>query len=695
MPNRLAQSSSPYLLQHADNPVDWRPWGDEAFEEARRLDRPVFLSIGYATCHWCHVMAHESFEDEEVARLMNDAFVNVKMDREEHPDVDAVYMAACQAVTGHGGWPLTVLLTPDRQPFFVATYLPKESRSGRLGMLDLVPRVQQLWAEEREGLHRSAEDLTGAVRGLFAERAAGQALTPEVLDRAFTQLRARFDAEFGGFGGAPKFPTAHVLLFLLRYWKRAGEGQALGMVEKTLRAMRRGGLWDHVGYGFHRYSTDQRWLLPHFEKMLYDQAMATLAAVETARASGDAWYRTIAEQTLTYVERDLSAPEGGFFSAEDADSLNREGHMEEGAFYVWTEDELSEILGPDDFRFARAIWATVPEGNFLEEATRRLTGANILHHPEPLPDLAVRMGMGEGALRDRIEALRQPLFIARSARPRPLLDDKVLTDWNGLMIAAFSRAARAFGNPDYAARAARAADFLLQTMRTPDGGLYHRYRNGETGLPGLLDDYAFLVWGLIEVYQAAFDERHLAEALALHDQMRERFGDPAGGYFTSEAGRADLIARPKEFYDGAIPSGNAVAMQNGYRLARMTGRTELEQEAERVGAAAAEIAVHPASHAYFMVAADFAIGPSIEVVIAGERGAEDTTTMLDRLGRVYTPNAVTLLRAPGEGPAPIAALAPFTEAQTARGGQATAYVCQNQACQQPTTDPNELVRQVS
>jgi uncharacterized protein YyaL (SSP411 family) len=690
MPNRLARTNSPYLLQHADNPVDWYPWGEEAFSKARAEDKPLFLSIGYATCHWCHVMERESFEDEEVARLMNEAFVNVKVDREERPDVDGVYMDVCQAMTGHGGWPLSILMTPDAKPFFAATYLPRAARAGRAGMLELIPRIRQLWRDERPRLLAAADEIVEALRRP-PPAAAGRVLTEETLAQAFVQLRTRYDAEFGGFGGAPKFPTPHTLLFLLRYWKRSGDGQALGMVEKTLRAMRRGGLWDHVGFGFHRYATDRRWLLPHFEKMLYDQALLTLAYTEAHRATGDPFYRNVAEKTLAYVARDLTGPEGAFHSAEDADSLDRHGRKEEGAFYTWTEDDLRAAVGDDAFRFARTVWGTDPEGNVEDEATRERTGQNVLHNPEPLLDLADRFGMGEGALRERIEGLRERLYALRAARPRPFLDDKVLTDWNGLMIAASARAARAFGEPRYAGAAVRAAD-LLRTMRTEGGGLLHRYRDGEAAVPGYLDDYAFLAWGLHELYQAVFDERYLAVALDLHREAERRFADAdGGGFFFTEAGDERLLFRRKERYDGAIPSGSAVAALNGLRLGRATGDPEMEARAERA-LHAPEVAAHPGAYTFHLVALDYALGPGQEVVVAGERGAPDTGAMTDRLGRVYAPNAVFLLRAPGAGDAPITALAPFTEAQVAVGGRATAYVCERYACKAPTTDPEHAVR---
>ena len=521
MPNRLADANSPYLLQHADNPVDWWPWSDAAFEEAQRRGVPVFLSIGYATCHWCHVMEHESFEDAEAARALNDAFVCIKVDREERPDVDGVYMAAVLAATGRGGWPLTALLTPDtREPFWVGTYLPKASRGGRVGLLDLAENVSRFWSETPDAMRQSAAELAAHVRA-HEGSGSGEALGRDDLDATAGALRQRFDAQHGGVGAAPKFPTPHHALFLLRRWRQKGEDDLGAMAVTTLRAIRRGGVYDQLGGGLHRYSTDREWRLPHFEKMLYDQALYALACTEAWAATGEPDLREAAEATLAYVLRDLRSPTGAFFSAEDADSLTAEGEREEGAFYVWTEAEVDAALAPsadsgqaaEDARVAKAVWGTAPEGNYLDEATRQRTGANVLHVPrphlgeaDPLADAAERFGLDAETLHLRLDRARRRLFEARAERPRPLLDDKVLTDWNGLAIAALAVAARTLGRDDYAEAATDAARFLLGTMCTEAGDLLHRYRDGKAGIDGLLDDYAFLVWGLIELYQTTFDE---------------------------------------------------------------------------------------------------------------------------------------------------------------------------------------------
>lgn len=689
MPNALAREASPYLRQHAENPVHWMPWGEAAFERARREDKPVFLSIGYATCHWCHVMAHESFEDEAAAAALNDTFVCVKVDREERPDVDALYMAACLALNGHGGWPLTALLTPDREPFFVGTYLPTESRGGRIGVIDLAERVGRFWREDRDNLTASAEEIAGHVREIVAgEGASTEELGEETLDRGLEGLRRRYDEAHGGFGAQPKFPTPHNLLFLLREHHRTGDAGALEQVVTTLHRMARGGLRDHLGGGFHRYSTDRTWLLPHFEKMLYDQAMLTMAYAEAHQVTGDEMLGRVAAETADYVLRDLIAPDGPFFSAEDADSEMPDGHMEEGAFYVWTERELRDVLGDEDALVARAAFGTTPEGNYRDEATRQRTGANVLHHPSPLGDVAADLGLSPEDLRERLDSIRERLLAARAERPRPLLDDKVLTDWNGLMIAALSTAGRTLGTPRFTEAARTCADGLLEVVTTEDGGLLHRVHGGEAAIPGMLDDYAFLAWGLLELYETTFETRVLQEAVRLHRETIRRFEDKEqSGFFLTESGTTDLLARPKSFDDGAIPSGNAVAAYTGLRLGRLLGDPEMEQSGERALAAEA-VRLRPDGHAFHLIALSFARAASHEVVIAGEADDAEAEALVEALRSVYAPHAVALRHTPEDDA--IRDLVPFVAEQTAVGGQAAAYVCAQRVCQAPVTTPEAL-----
>jgi uncharacterized protein YyaL (SSP411 family) len=674
MPNRLIHEKSPYLLQHAHNPVDWYPWGEEAFAVARELDRPIFLSIGYATCHWCHVMEHESFEDEEVARLMNEAFVNIKVDREERPDIDGIYMTVAQLTTGQGGWPLTILMTADRVPFLAATYIPRENRHGRVGMVHLVPRIQQAWAERRAALLESATSIQQHLESMAAADFGGRTLGTDVLRQGFSELSASFDRQHGGFGSAPKFPTPHRLLFLLRYWRRTGVDMAREMVEQTLDSLRAGGVFDQVGFGFHRYSTDREWLLPHFEKMLYDQAMLMLAYTESVEARPDPGRESVVREIAEYVLRDLTSPEGAFYSAEDADS---EG--EEGKFYVWSLDEVEAVLGEEEASRAAAAWGLKPEGNYRDEASGETTGLNIPHlvsHEEA------------GGL---LERARRSLFEHRAMRERPLLDDKVLTDWNGLMIAALARAGRVLADDRLVTAAQRSAAFIHQTMGS-GRDLLHRYRDGEAALQANLDDYAFLAWGEIELYQTTLEPDHLERAIRLTDAMVDRFLDTdRGGFFFSAAGKADLIVRQREVYDGAVPSGNSVALYNLVRLARLTGRPDYEKlVSETASAFSRQVASQPAAFTFFLAAMDMVIGPSQELVIVGDPTAEDARALIAVAREGYQPNLVVLLRPPGDAGKGFAEAAPFTESFGLLDGRAAAYLCSGFACERPVSEPDAL-----
>ncbi|MFA6111681.1 MAG: thioredoxin domain-containing protein [Candidatus Latescibacterota bacterium] len=676
--NRLIAEKSPYLLQHAHNPVAWFAWGDEAFAAARRADKPIFLSIGYSTCHWCHVMEQESFEDAEVAALMNEAFVSIKVDREERPDIDQLYMTVCQAMTGSGGWPLTVVLTPDRKPFFAGTYFPRESRFGLPGMLDLIPRIQAAWGERRNDLLATAEQVLAAVRQ--APSAAGGEVTDHELQAAYQELANSFDDRRGGFGEAPKFPSPHSLLFLLRYGERHGEPRALEMVERTLRAMRRGGIFDQLGFGFHRYSTDRDWLVPHFEKMLYDQALLMVAYTEAFLVTGSSDYAATVREVAEYVRREMTDPAGGFYTAEDADSEGAEGR-----YYVWTEEQLRRVLDPESADLARRAYGVSPEGHLRSEDGT--AGANVLHLEGTLaPEDVVRL-----------EPVRQALFQARQERTRPHRDDKVLTDWNGLMIAALAMSARALDEPAHARAAMAAADFILRRMRTPAGNLLHRFRDGDAAVSGLLDDYAFLVWGLIELYETTFDASYLGHAVELNRRLVERFWDAEhGGFYLTGPDVLDLPVRRKEVHDGAVPSGNAVAMLNLLRLARLTGEAELEQRAARTARAfSGMVHRYPAGHTMMLVAVDLALGPCQEVVVAGIPGREDTRRLLAPLRRRFLPRLALLLRPTDEESPAITILAPFTVPLRDQGGSAAAYVCRDRHCGMPTTDPEQLLAMVT
>jgi len=688
--NRLIHEKSPYLLQHAHNPVNWHPWGKEAFERAKKENKPVFLSIGYATCHWCHVMERESFEDPEVAGLMNEGFISVKVDREERPDIDTVYMRVCQILTGSGGWPLTIFLTPDKKPFFASTYIPKENRFGRIGMLELIPRIQELWKNNREELETSADRVVTSLQESAAS-SQGKDLKEDTLDAAFHQLEQQFDSEHGGFGISPKFPAPHTLFFLLRYWKRTGNDNALHMVEKTLQFMRRGGLFDHIGYGFHRYSTDARWLVPHFEKMLYDQALLAMAYTEAFQATRNNDYKNTAKEIFAYVLRDMTSPEGAFYSAEDADS---EG--EEGKFYIWTSDELEKILSQEEVDLALRVFNVEKAGNFAEEASGRKTGANILHLKKPLVEIASELKLSPEALSQHLESIRASLFETREKRVRPLKDDKILVDWNGLMIAALAKAAVALDEPTYVSSARKATDFILNNMRNKQGRLFHRNLEGQSSITAFLDDYVFLIWGLIELYEVTFDPRLLKEALELNEVLIEHFWDDNDGgfYFTPDDGEK-LPLRQKELYDGAIPSGNSVEMYNLFRLARLTANPELEEKASQTGRIySKDIELSPSAFTQMMAAVSFGIGPTYEVVIVGNTEADDTKAMLKALRTEFVPNKVILFVPTDKDPSAIFQMAPFTSRMTSIEGKATAYVCQDYTCQQPTTKIESMLQSI-
>jgi len=687
-PNRLISEKSPYLLQHAYNPVNWYPWGPEAFERADKEDKPIFLSIGYSTCHWCHVMEKESFEDLEVATLMNGVFVCIKVDREERPDIDSAYMTVCQMMTGSGGWPLTIIMTPDKKPFFAATYIPKETRFGRSGIKDLIFRIEELWKTHREETIRSAEKVVNVFKQATSG-SPGDDLGETTLRMAYEQLSRNYDEQHGGFGNAPKFPTPHNLLFLLRYWKRKGDEQILRMVEKTLTSMRRGGIYDHIGFGFHRYATDKRWLIPHFEKMLYDQVLLSMAYTEAYQSTaGKKEYEQTAREILTYVLRDMTDAEGGFYSAEDADS---EG--EEGKFYLWSEEEIGHILATKEAELFTKVFNIERDGNFQEEATEKRTGKNILHLKKSLDEISSELRIPSEELYKRLEETRAKLFAAREKRIHPHKDDKILTDWNGLMIAALAKGAQVFDEPQYEKAARQSAHFVFTKMFDANGRLYHRYRDGEAAIPAFLDDYAFMIWGLLELYETTLEPIYLQRALDLNTTLLRHFWDHQKGGFYFTADDADtILVRKKEIYDGAIPSGNSVSMLNLLRLARLTANTGFEAKAAQIVRAFSEkLSEAPFAYTQMMVALDFTIGPSYEVVIVGNRHAEDTKAMFKALRNAFIPNKVVLYRPADEEASDITRIAEFTKDFVSKEGKATAYVCKNYTCELPTTDAQKML----
>ncbi|HJV05281.1 MAG TPA: thioredoxin domain-containing protein [Actinomycetota bacterium] len=659
-PNRLAQATSPYLLQHAENPVDWYEWGPEAFDRARREDKPVLLSVGYAACHWCHVMAHESFEDPETAALMNERFVNVKVDREERPDVDGIYMDAVQAMSGHGGWPMTVFLTPDGKPFYAGTYFPKEDRHGMPAFHRVLEAVSQAWRDRRDDLLSQGEQVVQAVARSSGIQGSPEPLTEDVLREAHEGLRRGYDADFGGFGGAPKFPQPMTLEFLLRCHLRGYPG-ALDMVTGTLDRMAAGGIRDRVGGGFHRYSVDRTWLVPHFEKMLYDNAQLALLYLHAFQVTGDEGYRDVAADTLDYLLREMRHPDGGLFSSQDADS---EG--EEGRFYVWSWDELVEVVGED---VAESLGAG-PDGNW--------EGTNVLWRPS-----------GEGA---SPEEARRRLFERREGRVRPGTDDKILAAWNGLAIRALAEAGAALGRSDYVEAAERAAGFVLSALRREDGRLLRAWRDGRTSGPGYLDDHVLMAAGCLELYQATFDVRWFEEARELAGQTLDLFADPDGGAFFQTGSDAEaLVIRPKELLDNAVPSGNSVAAEALQRLARFTGDGGLESAGVAALRPIRDLMVRaPTAFGHALSALDLYLSPPREIAVVGDLKA--ARPLLEEVWRRYLPNAVLASAEPGDQAAVRAV--PLLSGRTPVDDVPAAYVCDRFAYRRPVTEPAELAAQL-
>ncbi|MRN56750.1 thioredoxin domain-containing protein [Paenibacillus monticola] len=685
VPNRLAKEKSPYLLQHAHNPVNWFPWGDEAFAKAKSENKPIFLSIGYSTCHWCHVMERESFEDEEVASLLNENYIAIKVDREERPDIDALYMSVCQALTGSGGWPLTVLLTPEKKPFYAGTYFPKRRMFGRLGIMDVLEQIRDKWAQDGASFTRLGDDLLAELQSSEQkDRQSGSAeVGEELLHEAFQLYERQFDEQYGGFGNAPKFPSAHNLSFLLAYSQAYDKPEALQMVETTLESMFRGGLYDHVGFGFSRYSTDREWLVPHFEKMLYDNALLAYVYLEAFQITKKPLYAEIAESVFTYVLRDMTSPEGAFYCAEDADS---EG--EEGKFYVFSRDEIEEALGLEDMHSYCHVYGITPEGNF--------EGRNIPNLLQDMPDkMAEKLGMNPLGLRTRMEEWREKLFAYREQRIHPSKDDKVLTAWNGLMIAALAKGAKALQQPEYAKAAATAADFIWDKLRREDGRLLARYRDGDAAIPGYVDDYAFMLWGLTELYEATGKAVYLERALILKDGLLELFTDEEqGGFFFSGRDGEQLPIRSKELYDGAMPSGNSVAAKILWKLAAVTQDVELKGIAERTAGVLGVAAMgYPAGYAMYLQALLAMVGGGKEWVLSGKHDDPALHGMLAQFQQAYMPDAVLLVKWEGTGAEDIVKLLPHLADKPSIRGAATAYVCRDFACREPITNV-EAVREL-
>lgn len=687
--NHLKHENSPYLKQHIYNPVDWYPWSKEAFDKAKRENKPIFLSIGYSTCHWCHIMAHESFEDDSVAHLLNETFVCIKVDREERPDIDKIYMNVCQMITGNGGWPLTIMMTPEQKPFFAATYIPKESRYNLKGLKTLIPEIKKLWETSHDDLVQSSIKITEILQNTKIKNVEKN-LSDQTLDAAYKQLFSTFDELYGGFDVKPKFPISHNILFLLRYWKKTNDSYCLNMVETTLEAMRLGGLYDHLGFGFHRYATDRQWIVPHFEKMLYDQALMIIAYSEAYQATKNPLFKQTVQEIITYVLRDMTSKEGGFYSAEDADSEGKEGK-----FYTWNFDELTNELSSEEIELISKIFNVSEKGNFSPE-TGIKNKENILYQKENLEELNKILHLNNENLVDTFESLRIKLFKMRETRIRPGKDDKIICSWNGLMIAALAKASQVFDNKTYIEKAEKAINFINKQFIQKNGDLLHIYQNGEVKITAYADDYAFLIWGLIELYQATFNLTYLQQSLQLTQNLLDHFWDKklGGFYFTSDLNEK-LIMRSKEIYDGAIPSANSVMMLNLIRLAKITGNHEFEEKANQIGHFFYnKITIMPSGYTHFLLGLDYALGPSIEIVIVGKKDAKDTQQIIKEINTMYLPNKVVIVKEPDEKDQSLDILAPLLKVYSQITNKVTIYICKNHHCKLPTTDIKKMKQQL-
>jgi len=637
--NHLSSEKSPYLLQHVHNPVDWHPWGKLAFDRARLEEKPILLSIGYSTCHWCHVMAHESFEDVSIAKIINDHFIAIKVDREERPDIDHIYMTATTAMTGQGGWPLTVFLTPQGDPFYGGTYFPPYAKWGSVGFIDLLNSIAAGWESDRESIFSSSQSITESLRRHAQRTPSLEALDETLLDQAFRQMRGQFDSTNGGFGSSPKFPMGHNLSFLLRYYKRRDNPEALSMVEKTLTAMSNGGMWDHIGGGFHRYSTDQNWHVPHFEKMLYDQALLSRAYLEAYQVTGSGNFAQVAREILEYVLCNMTDKEGGFYSAEDADSLETaEGHLKEGAFYVFTESEIEDALGKKMAAVFNYCYGILPQGNATYDPHGEFNGKNILYRAHLLKDAAAKFSKQENEIQDIIKEARFKLLALRAQRPRPHLDDKVLCDWNGLMIASFAFASRVLGEEKYGKLAIKAADFVLGHMMTGTR-LLHRWRDGTSGIQATLEDYAFFIYGLLELYEATFQDKYLQAAQNLADGMIDLFSDRAGGFYMTASDAESLIIRPKEVYDGALPSGNSVAALTLLKLYALTKKDSYLSQVEALFKYfAVTVTQAPYAHTFLLSSLDWHLQGPLEIAFDGSLDDSEIAKMLKVLYKHFIPS---------------------------------------------------------
>lgn len=679
-PNRLINEKSPYLRQHAYNPVDWYPWGEEAFRRAQTEDKPIFLSIGYSTCHWCHVMEKESFEDKEIAEILNKHFISIKVDREERPDIDSVYMKVCYFFNERGGWPLTIIMTPEKKPFFADTYIPKDDKYGRIGLKRLLLRIIELWKNDRAKVLEISEGITDALKRLRQERDSFE-LTEEIIHSAYRELREHFDQTFGGFGVAPKFPVPVNLMFLNRYFYRTKNNEALSMVIRTLENMRKGGIYDQIGGGFHRYSTDRQWILPHFEKMLYDNALLMIAYTEAYSISKNDFYKKVVEEIATYLRREMLSEAGAFYSAEDADSEGKEGE-----FYLWSYDELKTILSEEEFSIANLAFNLSKEGNFIEEASRRRIGKNIIYLAMDTNEIAERINISPEQVEKLINQIKSKLFSQRERRQRPLKDDKILTDWNSLVAVAFTKAYLTFGNQDFRELARGCLEFLLNKMFDKEGRLLHRYKDGEASIYGFLEDYAYLIWALTDFYFSTFEAKYLKEALRLLSDTISHFWDnERGGFFHTADYSERVILRNKEVYDGALPSGNSVMALNLVRLSRLCQRRDYEDLANSLlKTFSEELNRYPSSHTFLVTALDLLIHGTTELIIIPVQ-REQEISFLREIQREFLPDLLPLIV-----DSETETLIPNLKERVTINGKTTYYLCKNFYCYEPTNDREKI-----
>lgn len=678
--NRLVGETSPYLLQHAHNPVDWHPWGEEALQKARAEDKPILLSIGYSACHWCHVMERESFENEEIAQLMNENFINIKVDREERPDLDQIYMNAVQLMTRHGGWPMTVFLTPEGVPFYGGTYYPPEDRYNMPGFPRILTAISEAYRTRPDEITETAVSMLEELRRMDVARSSSETISKELLERSYRQLARSYDKAYGGFGNAPKFPASMNLEFLLRHFYRTGDGESFEMVEHTARRMAEGGMYDQLGGGFHRYSTDAKWLVPHFEKMLYDNALLSRLYLHLYQQTGEDFYRRVAQETLDYVLREMTDESGGFYSTQDADS---EGH--EGKFFVWTPDEVKEILGKEDGALFCSFYDITPGGNFEDKSIPNIN--------DPLEEIAKAENVTVEHLKEALARGREKLFAAREQRVKPGRDEKILTAWNGLMLASFAEAGAIFEHEDYMEAARRNARFVLENLKR-DGLLLRTYKDGQAKLNGYLEDYSFMAFGLIMLYEATGELEWLEEAQSITERMIEEFWDEEqGGFFYTGRSHEELIVRSKDYFDNATPSGNSVAADVLLRLGLLTGREDYPRKAVTIFRLLRDtVERYPSAFGRLLCAFDFYLSSPKEIAVIASRDSTDTQKLLREVWKRYLPNKVVALST--EGDARTAELVPLLRERTALNGLATAYVCEHYACQRPVTTPEELASQL-